>query len=154
MRLKRTTHTPEYVVWRNMHIRCEQPNSKSYPHYGGRGIRVHPVFSSFDAFVDHVGLRPPGMSLDRIDNNGDYAPGNVRWATVRQQRRNRSDNLWITHDGRTLTLTDWCAETGIPRGTLWRRYHIANKRPPELFRPVMTASEIGIMGAARRWSGV
>lgn len=97
MRLKRAnelhgmTNTPEYGAWHAMIKRCEEENGKMYYLYGGRGIKVHPEWrASFIAFFDHVGYRPsPSHSLDRIDSDGDYAPGNVRWATKTQQVVNR-----------------------------------------------------------------
>jgi hypothetical protein len=91
----RTTHggrnTPEYEIWRSMIKRCENPNHHAYARYGGRGINVHPEWrTSFAAFLRDVGRRPSqDLSLDRINNDGDYEPGNVRWATAKQQANNR-----------------------------------------------------------------
>lgn len=83
--------TPEYVLWKNMKARCYNPNNEKYADYGGRGIYVcDDWLNSFDAFLAHIGRRPNAkMSIDRIDNDGPYAPGNVRWATPLQQRHNR-----------------------------------------------------------------
>ena len=82
--------TPEYRVWLGMLDRCYNPNNKSYQHYGGRGIKVAPEFLDFETFLAEVGPRPPGdYTLDRIDNNGDYAPGNVRWILRGDQNANR-----------------------------------------------------------------
>lgn len=83
--------TPEYRAWRNMIARCEYPNVKNFPDYGGRGIRVCTEWRhDFDAFLNHIGRRPDlRMSIDRIDVNGNYEPGNVRWATPEQQSQNR-----------------------------------------------------------------
>ncbi|MET8113722.1 hypothetical protein [Streptomyces prasinus] len=71
--------------------RCENPNNHAYARYGGRGISVHPEWrANFGAFLRDVGRRPsPDLSLDRIDNDGNYEPGNVRWATAKQQANNR-----------------------------------------------------------------
>ena len=81
----------EYAAWQNMLRRCLEPHHKHYRHYGGRGITVIQAWrDSFEAFLDDVGLKPsPALSLDRIDNDGPYAPGNVRWATKSEQRRNQ-----------------------------------------------------------------
>ena len=88
--------SPEYSSWRSMKSRCECATSKDYPHYGGRGITVYPEWSaSFEAFLQHLGPRPPGSTLDRIDNAKGYEPSNVRWATLGLQARNRrSSYTW------------------------------------------------------------
>lgn len=84
--------TPEYHAWSGMIQRCTNPNCKTYEHYGGRGIKVCWEWeSSFLRFLKHIGKRPgPEYSLDRIDNDGDYEPLNVRWATKQQQAANKS----------------------------------------------------------------
>lgn len=84
------TETPEYRIWRAMKTRCTNPNSKDYINYGARGIRVcQEWMDSFDAFYRHIGPRPEGMTIDRIDNDGNYEPGNVRWADRSTQNRNK-----------------------------------------------------------------
>ena len=82
---------PEYDIWKAMKQRCANPNNISYKHYGARGIKVCRRWErSFLAFIKDVGRRPsPNHSIDRIDNDGDYKPGNVRWATESQQQRNK-----------------------------------------------------------------
>lgn len=81
---------PEYTAWKHMRHRCGNPRHPNYKHYGGRGIVVCAEWElSFAAFIRDVGLRPsPQHSIDRIDNNGNYEPGNVRWATATEQIRN------------------------------------------------------------------
>lgn len=82
--------TPEYRSWIAAKDRCTNPNTPSYPDYGGRGIKMCPEWvEGFEAFYDHIAPRPHGTSLDRIDVNGNYEPGNVRWATASEQIRNR-----------------------------------------------------------------
>lgn len=79
--------TPEYIAYCAAKRRCEKPSEPSYPRYGGRGIKF--LFTSIEQFVNELGSRPDGKSLDRINNNGHYEPGNVRWATRSEQNTNR-----------------------------------------------------------------
>lgn len=86
----RRIRSPENTAWQNMRARCLRPSHPRYPDYGGRGITVDPRWDDFAAFLADVGRRPgPDYSLDRIDNDGPYAPGNVRWATRSEQQRNQ-----------------------------------------------------------------
>lgn len=83
--------TPEYQAWHNAKNRTTNPNVPVWPNYGGRGITMCDEWlNSFEAFFEHIGPKPgPGYSLDRIDNDGNYEPGNVRWATRTDQNRNQ-----------------------------------------------------------------
>jgi hypothetical protein len=115
--------TPEYTAWRNMINRCTNPGVRSYPRYGGRGIAVCGRWrQNFAAFLADVGFRPgPGYTLDRIDSNGDYEPGNCRWATQVEQQNNRRDNHVITFGGVSKTLSEWARDLGIAPATLQTR---------------------------------
>lgn len=136
-----------------MRSRCLNPANNMYRHYGGRGITVAADFRTFEGFYSVLGPRPDGHTLDRIDVNGNYEPGNVRWADSATQHRNRRDNRLLTHDGITLTITDWGTKTGIPKGTLWYRIMIAKWDVQRaLETPVMNPSAIGQLGAAGRWN--
>lgn len=98
--------TPEYEAWHSMLQRCQNPAAQNYRQYGGRGIGVFEEWQDFDAFFRYVGLRPSQHhSLDRYpDNDGNYEPGNVRWATGSEQQRNRRNNYLVTAFGRTEPL--------------------------------------------------
>lgn len=106
------TESPEYQSWCHAKARCGNPNHKDYADYGGRGIRVCDEWmESFEAFYNHVGRKPGRLhSLDRIDPNGHYAPGNVRWATPSEQRLNRRDVLFVTAFGENKTMYGWARD--------------------------------------------
>jgi hypothetical protein len=106
-----------------MITRCENPNVHNYASYGGRGVRVCSAWrGDFAAFLAHVGRRPsPQHSIDRIDNDGNYEPGNVRWATTAQQNRNQRDNLFVEVEGRRVLLKDAAETSGVPLTTARRR---------------------------------
>lgn len=114
---------PEYMAWRNMIARCENPKRKDFASYGGRGIKVCARWrSSFGAFLADIGTRPsPQHSIDREDNDGNYEPDNVSWATKRQQGENRRTTTAYTHRGKTQSLKQWSRDLGIPIATLWSR---------------------------------
>lgn len=88
--------TSTYQSWDNMIQRCTNSKASHYDYYGGRGIRVHDAWLKFENFLFDMGERPEGTTLDRIDNNGNYEPGNCRWATWKQQRANKRRNNQFT----------------------------------------------------------
>lgn len=122
-----TRATGAYASWGAMLERCTNPRVKDWARYCGRGINVCPRWrESFDAFFADMGPRPsPRHSLDRYPNkDGDYEPGNVRWATHTEQMRNRRDNKIATIGGETKTLAEWSDISGIHKDTLsWRLRH-------------------------------
>lgn len=114
--------TRTYESWSAMMDRCFRKKHMAYPKYGGAGITVCEKWRNFTGFYEDVGERPEGMTLDRFPNKtGNYEPGNVRWATYRQQGSNRIDNHLLTMNGRTLTAIEWARERGIKYSTLIRR---------------------------------
>lgn len=115
------SHTGLYNVWNSMISRCENRNQSAYPRYGGRGIRVCNQWHDFATFYADMGDPPPGYTLERIDNNGDYCPDNCVWASRTDQARNKSTNRYITFNGKIKTLMEWSEITGIHRGTIQTR---------------------------------
>lgn len=107
--------TSEYNSWVAMIQRCTNPTATEFAQYGGRGISVCDRWrKSFADFINDMGLKPSkGMSIDRIDVNGNYEPSNCRWATKREQGNNRRDNRVATYQGRTQTVLEWCRELGV-----------------------------------------
>jgi len=114
---------PLYGTWRSMRERCRSPNHFAYHRYGGRGIKVCERWNDFDAFLGDV--EPtwrPGLTLDRIDNDGDYTPENVRWRTPKEQSANKAFNRRITFRGETLTLAQWAERLGMTGPSLAKRF--------------------------------
>lgn len=115
----RTTAT--YTTWNSMFSRCYLPSQDSYPLYGGRGITVCERWKSFERFLEDMGEKPAGMSLDRIDPDGNYEPGNCRWATAHDQAVNRKCVRLIEHDGQRRAAAEWAQITGIPSSAIRTR---------------------------------
>lgn len=113
----------EYRIWLEMKRRCVDRKNKSYARYGGRGISVCKQWmESFDSFVRDVGPRPSDHhTIERMDNAGDYTPGNVRWATTAEQARNQRSNRRYSFQGESHILTDWASIRGIHPDTLRSR---------------------------------
>lgn len=117
------SHTTLYRRWASMVQRTTNPNHPAYHNYGGRGITVHPEWrESYEAFARDVadGFSPE-LELDRIDNDGDYEPGNVRWTTRIEQCRNTRKNRFLTFRGRTKTVAEWCELLGLNFATVTQR---------------------------------
>lgn len=109
-----------YSIWANMLSRCRNPNISSYRAYGARGITVCEEWTDFPAF--HAWATSNGyaadLSLDRIDNDGNYEPANCRWVTFERQNKHRRDTRYITFGGQTLPVSDWAVKLGLNVGTL------------------------------------
>lgn len=118
-------HEAWYGTYKTMMQRCYMSSAGSYIYYGARGISVceewHDI-EQFKAWVESSGYQP-GLSLDRIDSNGDYCPDNCRWATAREQANNRRTNVPFVIRGEKRTLAELAEQFGINRHTLWDRVH-------------------------------
>ena len=135
--------SPEYSSYTKMKHRCLVPTNLKYPDYGGRGITIcsrwlEPNGQGFLNFLADMGRRPAGpkTSLGRVDNNGNYEPANCRWETVNQQARNTRRNIFITHNGRTQTLSEWARELGMGIPTLHARLQTGKPIEEILYAPV------------------
>lgn len=114
--------TPEYHIWSGIYTRCTNPRRNSWGDYGGRGIVFAQEFHNFENFLAEVGPRPgPKFTIERIDNDRGYVPGNIRWATRAEQRRNRRDTVLYDIDGERLCLADAAKKKGIRRETVRAR---------------------------------
>lgn len=112
---------PIYYTWASMFDRCTNQNHEAYPRYGGRGISVCERWNSFESFKEDMGDRPPGTSLDRIDTDGDYCKENCRWATMKEQQRNKKTLRFVTIGQDTRCVAEWAELSGIP-------YHVILSR--------------------------
>lgn len=114
---------PLYKTWQNVKDRCSNPRNPYFHNYGGRGIKMHSEWAaSFPAFLAAVGERPSLLhTLERKDNDGPYAPGNVEWATKKEQARNQRKNHLLTLNGVTKPIAAWAEEIGLVPSTLHYR---------------------------------
>lgn len=115
--------TREYHIWKGILARCYNKNNPAYDLYGGRGIKIYDAWRhDFSAFIAYIGKAPfPNMSIDRIDTNGNYEPGNVRWATQKTQTNNKNGNKLLTYKGEQKTLAQWAEHLGLHYRTLQDR---------------------------------
>lgn len=121
--------TRVHTIWACMIQRCLYPKHKSYADYGGRGITICERWMKFENFFADMGEPPDGLTLERGENNGNYEPGNCRWATLIEQANNRRNNVKITAFGKTQTIAVWCRETGYLKSKLI--YRLATMTPED-----------------------
>lgn len=117
---------PEYKLWKDIKARCYNTKNKFYHRYGARGVSVCPEWlESFENFFHDMGPRPEhGMSIDRIENNGNYCKSNCRWATPIEQANNKSSNRFIEYNGRVQSLSAWCRELDLNLSTVTGRIDV------------------------------
>lgn len=116
-------YSPEWRIWASMKARCGNPKNKSFKRYGARGIRVCARWlESFDNFIADMGRRPTDRhTIERRDNNGNYEPGNCRWATLYEQARNRRSTRFVEFHGRRMSIAEFCEITGLKSATAIKR---------------------------------
>lgn len=143
--LRQTTHgqrtekytSKEYACWCHMKNRCYDLNSAAYKNYGGRGITVCDRWlNSFENFYEDMGNCPPGLMIERKNNNGNYTPGNCVWATPQEQGNNRRTNKWIKFNGKIKTVAQWARYLGINVNTLYTRLYVGWSDKMTLTTPV------------------
>lgn len=136
--------TKEYAIWCAMMTRCTNSNAVNYANYGGRGIKVCDRWQSFENFYADMG-DANGLTLDRIDVNGNYEPSNCRWATRKEQGNNKRNNRVIEFEGKRLTAMQWSEATGIGEATIRKRIRLG--WPAE-----KTLTEKPVIGRNQTWS--
>lgn len=111
----------ERHAWEAMLQRCNNEKHPGYKNYGARGIKVCDRWLNFYNFLEDMGPRPEGMSLERKEVDGNYEPGNCKWATFEEQQNNRTNNVRLTYKDETKTLSQWAREFGLPVMGVWSR---------------------------------
>lgn len=133
------SNTKLYQVWKGMIRRCENKNTRHYNDYGGRGISVCERWRhSFENFINDMGPRPEGYSIERKDNNGNYEPLNCIWASSKDQNNNTRNNRVIIIGGEQKTMTQWSTIYGISASTIWKRIKLGWSDEDSVLTPVNT----------------
>lgn len=113
-----------YDIWAKIKQRCRNPESQRYMDYGGRGIAIcdewHDDFDVFIEWAMNAGYEI-GLTIDRMNNDGNYEPDNCRWITKKEQNRNKRTNVMVTYHNRTMSLMNWCEELDLPYYTIQKR---------------------------------
>lgn len=137
--------TKELAAWQHMHSRCYTESDKRFQRYGGRGIKVCERWHSFAAFLEDMGKAPSAdHSIDRIDVDGNYEPGNCRWATSKQQNRNRTNNRIVEINDVAKPLAEWCEEYGVS-------YALVSKRLRRGWPPVEALTTPNLLDTSVVW---
>ena len=115
------TSSDTYTTWEKMKGRCKNPNDDRYKDYGGRGIEVCEKWDKFEGFLEDMGERPAGTTIDRVDNDGNYEKKNCIWATPKEQGRNTRSNRMIRYRGEVKCVSAWAESLGMNHSTLRKR---------------------------------
>lgn len=149
-------NSPEYGVWFSMIKRCHDPNHKAYKDYGGRGIIVCERwlgFDGFDNYIQDMGTKPSkDYSVDRIDNDGPYSPENCRWATRKEQARNRRSNRLLLINGSQKSVAEWADVAGISQRTVRDRLDAGWAPELAVFSSVREKAEVTIGTRYGKWT--
>lgn len=132
-----------YRIWTQMKARCNNPKTAHYDRYGGRGVKVCPAWEDFNTFLADMGHPPEKHSLERVDNNGPYSPENCRWATRKEQANNTARNIYMTHEGVTLSLMQWSEKSGISYSTILGRHRLGWE-PERVLSTTLQKNYIGL----------
>lgn len=127
------TNTPTFNIWLGMMNRCYGATTGGFKKYGAKGIGVCPEWHDFQKFLNDMGERPSGMTIDRIDNSQGYYPSNCRWLTNRQQQNNKTTNIYLEYGDERLTVTQWADKLGIHKNTLYYRIRCGKNVQQVLF---------------------
>ena len=119
--MNKNAHKPTYISWHNMKSRCLYKSMGNYERYGAKGVTFDPRWNEYKYFLEDMGERPDGMTLDRIDSSKGYSKENCRWATPAQQQANRKNCMHLTYNGITQTSADWARSLGLAKGAVWNR---------------------------------
>jgi len=130
---KRRQRSGEYESWAGIIQRTTNEENSEYRNYGGRGIAVCERWKTFANFLDDMGIRPKGFSIERIDVNGNYEKANCVWANAKTQSRNKRDSIWLTIDGRTLHIKEWSEISGTKYDTIHHRVTHGNSARESVF---------------------
>ncbi len=133
--------TPTYRAWCHMKGRCLNKTDAAYSSYGGRGIRVCERWMEYKNFLADMGVRPEGLSLDRVDNDRDYELANCRWITHKEQQRNKRNSRWIEFNGQRKTLGEWAEIYGIVRQVISTRLRCGWSLEDSFTKPVIPSTQ-------------
>lgn len=128
------TKSRVYVIWKGMRRRCEKPQALEFKNYGGRGISVCERWKRFENFLADMGEPEEGLTIERINNDGNYEPSNCKWASYADQLNNRRNNRFVDAYGKRQTLSQWSKELKIPLSTIRNRLDRARLSPEESLR--------------------
>ena len=124
---RKGVRSPTYTSWREIFHRCCNPKYGTYHRYGGRGISFDPKWRSFEAFLEDMGERPPGHTLDRVNVDGMYTKDNCRWATKKEQARNTSANNRVLYEGREVLLIALAESLGVNPDSFWSLWKLRGR---------------------------